>query len=233
LLLTSQRNAVFSAIHRAGLDPALFKWAEKPPRLIYHPNQAYFFKFEASYPFRPLRFWWGSLPLRNRVAYFPADADGHPANIWAVTWADKFKAFKVWIELMTNEAQADLWSGLEQRDAFLGGAAPSQAENALFSEDEQRLIQDQIDEAKRYIRAVHATTLDDAQVEAIEAQLDYLVEATARMGRIDWKNALTGALLGLVLGNVVSYEPVRDLIAMLSRGIGHLFGIPSVLSLGP
>lgn len=179
-----------------------------------------------------MRFWFGSLPLAQWVAFFPADENGSYVSLRTPTWADKLNAIKVWLAAMINEAQPDLWTTLERRDIFLGSTALAPVENAPFSEDEQRTVQLQIAEAKRYLRATHASNLTESQFEVIEAQLNYLAGAASRMGRIDWKNALTGALLGVVLDGLVSHAPIRDLTVVLSRGLAHLFGLPPILALG-
>ena len=96
-------------------------------------------------------------------------------------------------------------------------------ENTPFSADEQRRIETQLTEAKKFVRATYQLT--PGQYEAIDARLDYLVDAAKRgVGRIDWRNALVGSLLSLVITSLVPVEPIQQLLPMVLRGIAALFG---------
>jgi hypothetical protein len=53
------------------------------------------------------------------------------------------------------------------------------------------------------------------------------VKAAGRLGRIDWRNALVGAILGLVFTVALPPESARDIIFGLFRAIGQL-GLPEL-----
>jgi hypothetical protein len=70
-----------------------------------------------------------------------------------------------------------------------------------------------------------ALTTSD-QMRLLEGQLNYLQDAAGRMGRIDWRNAVTGVLLGTIINAVLPGEVARDALLMLLRSVGHMFGHP-------
>ena len=138
-------------------------------------------------------------------------------------WNGQSTYVRVWLMNLKREYEApDLWSELRRQQALVGGELP-EIENTPFTPDEQAQIQAHLKEAKAYIR--QAYELPDEQYRAIEARLDYLVDASRRLGRIDWRNALVGAFLGAVVQATLSPEPVRDILGLVMRGLAHLFGV--------
>lgn len=68
--------------------------------------------------------------------------------------------------------------------------------------------------------------LDEDQKRALEETRAYLEDAARRLGRVDWRTAVAGALLATVVGAMLPPEPVRDMLVMLFRSLGHLLGHP-------
>lgn len=66
--------------------------------------------------------------------------------------------------------------------------------------------------------------LEPEQLDRIEAQLDYLVEAAKRTRRIDWRNLLIGSLLSQVLQAMLPVQPILQLVTIVLRGLAHMFG---------
>jgi len=81
-----------------------------------------------------------------------------------------------------------------------------------------------LSEAKEYARA--NLELDPQQLQRIEDQLDYLVEAAERVGRLDWRNLVVGSLLALVLQAIVPVGPIQQLFIVAFRSLVGLFGGP-------
>jgi hypothetical protein len=96
--------------------------------------------------------------------------------------------------------------------------------NTPFTVDEQQQIARQLDEVRAYTRDTYELPGD--QMRLLEGRLDYLQEAASRMGRIDWRNAVTGVLLGAVVNAALPSDAVRDALSMLLRSVGHMFGHP-------
>jgi hypothetical protein len=109
-----------------------------------------------------------------------------------------------------------LGAELRQQREMLAG---EEIENTPFSGEEQEQIAAQLTEAKEYVRANFE--LEPGQVERIEEQLDYLVEAAQRVGRLDWRNLLVGSFLSLVLQAVIPVQPVQQLLFIVLRGLAR------------
>ena len=161
----------------------------------------------------------------------------HPGRDWptekinAGNWSTELGYVRVWLDLVREEYETpDLWAELgQQRDVMIGEAV----ENTPFTEEEQEQIAAQLTEAKEYIHANFK--LEPEQLARIEAQLDYLVEAAKRSRRIDWRNLLVGSLLSLVMQAVLPDHPIVQLLYIVLRGLGPMFGagVPELPGLPP
>ncbi len=58
---------------------------------------------------------------------------------------------------------------------------------------------------------------------ALEAKIDYLVEASARMGRIDWLNVEAGAMFSYAWDVAMSPDSARSLLLSILQGIAHFY----------
>jgi hypothetical protein len=63
---------------------------------------------------------------------------------------------------------------------------------------------------------------------ALDEKLDYLADAARRLGRKDWLNVCTGAILGYVLTASLPPESAHDMLLGLARAIGHFWGLPDL-----
>ena len=59
---------------------------------------------------------------------------------------------------------------------------------------------------------------------ALNERLAYIEEAAGRLGRIDWRNAVAGAMLGALVAAALPPEAVRAFLEMLFQGVGQFFG---------
>jgi hypothetical protein len=67
---------------------------------------------------------------------------------------------------------------------------------------------------------------------ALDAKLDYLVNAARRLGRKDWLNVCAGAILGFILAVALPPDAARGILLGLLQTIGHLYGLPEPPMLG-
>jgi hypothetical protein len=127
-----------------------------------------------------------------------------------------------WLQVVRRESEApDLWVEVERERATVGEPPPA-VENTPFNASEIEQIAKQVEEVKAYVR--HTYDLPEGQLHALEARLDYLVEASHRSPRLDWRNAMLGVLLGAIVQGALPSNVVRDVLVMTLRGIGALFG---------
>jgi hypothetical protein len=215
LLLQSQRNEVFRLIQAAGVDPVQFQWDTGPgvERIVHRPSGHSFSFVQVAGTGRQ-----GILGIR----YSPGTMTT-TASESLVHWSQAKDFIHSWLESLERElAEPDLWGELERQRELLGGAA-EEIENTPFTPEEQEEVVARLSEAKEYVRRTQE--LPPEQIHALETRIDYLIDATGRLPRLDWRNAALGALIGHALQTAVPSEVVRDVLGMIFRGLGQLFGL--------
>jgi hypothetical protein len=224
-LLTTQKNAVLAVIRTHGLDPREFEWSTTTTRVndygpgwvplsvphLTHAPSGSTFTFDFSEDRR--------VPV---AIYSPADET--PEEVYGVgTWTEMLMRVDMWVSNLKRQyTTPDLWAELERERELFAGRYEA-VENTPFSTAEQLQIARQLDEVKAYLRQTYELTAD--QQRAIEVRLDYLVDAASRMHRLDWRNAFVGAFVGVLLEAALPERPVRDVLNVALRGLGHLFGV--------
>jgi hypothetical protein len=225
-LLRSQENNVFAAIQAAGLNPEEFEWTTdysnfahgdaagmRVPVLQHKPSNA-FFIFDWSVNRTP----------EQHVAFYTPGLDQPHDTRHAGNWESQLGYVRSWLEYLRREWEApDLWAELASGRELGSVVSDAVTDNSPFNPQERAEISQKLEEVKRYVRQTYE--LNEAQYDAIDARLDYLVDAAARLGRVDWRNAFVGAFLGAVVQAVLPPEPVRDVVSLALRGLGHLFGV--------
>ena len=211
-LLRSQKNEIFSLITAAGLDPREFEWRAETSgaELLVHRPSGFRFHVEAA----------GSSSWR--CDYSPAE-ERETASGSSSSWNWLIRDYvRPWVDFLAREITVpDFWGALEQERELIGATA-TQVTNTRFTAPELEAIARQLDEAKQYLQQAYQLTEEQGAV--LEARLEYLKDAATRLSRIDWRNAVSGALLTLALEVLVPPEAIRDALAMIFRGLGQLFG---------
>jgi len=155
-------------------------------------------------------------------AIYEPGADGTRRRDHAGSWDYVFRYAEQWVQRIKEEHEApDLWRTLEEQGELIAGPP---IENTPFTPTELEHISATLSEAKEYARA--NLELDPQQLQRIEDQLDYLVEAAERVGRLDWRNLVVGSLLALVLQAIVPVGPIQQLFIVAFRSLVGLFGGP-------
>jgi hypothetical protein len=131
-------------------------------------------------------------------------------------------------EWMTNAYDH---GGLKRQWEILAAAQSADGSNAPFTPDERAEISTGVDQVKDTVRRDNPG-LTTKQMEAIEQALDYIKEATTRVGPKDWVNLANGALIGLVANDLVPPHVVQSIFHMIT-GISHLLGIGGPPMIGP
>jgi hypothetical protein len=105
-------------------------------------------------------------------------------------------------------------------------AEPAGAVNTPFTADEQVHIKRSIEEIRVYITSTYSLAGKPlAKVNQKLDYLDYLIDAATRLGRIDGKNIFVGALVGLILQQVIpSDSGFRELLGAAGHLLRHVLG---------
>ena len=85
----------------------------------------------------------------------------------------------------------------------------------------KKRLRDASNELAKYVRKTHS--LSQVQMRPLEEKLDYLVDASGRLGRKDWLNAFIGGTLAFMLSVALAPESARTMFLTFLRAIGHLY----------
>jgi hypothetical protein len=217
-----QKNQVLEIINAADLDPTEFVWGEdltevnaigagRRPytvEVLTHGPTGYAFKFDVL------------IDRASLWAIFEPGPDGPRKREHAGTWSYVAGYLERWADRVRADHRAsDMWAELQQQRELMAGEI---VENTSFTDQERAQITAQLREAKEYARA--NVELDRDQLHRIEAQLDYLVDAADRTGRLDWRNLLVGSFLSQVIQSLLPLAPVQQLLFVVLRGLAAVFG---------
>jgi hypothetical protein len=208
-----QKNDIFLAIAEAELAPDEFELSfdrsERKTLLNHKRSSAFITISSGDYE----KVW-----IEYEVADGPRNSSPEDEHEW-------LPAVKSWLALLKRDLETpDLWATLRQQQTMLDNRPMDADANTPFTTEEQQQIATQLSEIKVYVKETYELSGD--QMRLLEGQLNYLQGAAGRMGRIDWRNAVTGVLLGTVVNAVLPGEVARDALLMLLRSVGHMFGHP-------
>jgi hypothetical protein len=206
-LLQTQKNEVILIIKESGMNPLEFQLIEGRgwlPKVLHTPSGFDFVFSGDSILCSP-----GAEKVRQEVS--------------RLNWLGKSEMLRNWLTYLKREFEApDLWAALAQEQELFS-AEPAGAVNAPFNAEEQAQIKRAVDEIRVYITTTY--TLADEPLSRVHAKLDYLIDASTRLGRIDWKNILVGALVGLVLQQLIpSGSGFQELIGVAGQLLRHVLG---------
>jgi hypothetical protein len=128
-----------------------------------------------------------------------------------------------WLKDVKRDLETpDLWAELGGERELLAPAAETDVQNTPFTSDEQAEIARQLRELKQYIQETYS--LSEEETLALHARLDYLEEAAGRLGRIDWRNVVAGAMLTILVEAILPPDAVQGIFVVLLKTLAHFFG---------
>lgn len=200
-LLPSQRNEVFRLILDNEFDPSDFAWDEIEGRYrtemvsrIIHKRSSYYYIFDVG-------------KGKNRVSECSPGEETRIEIADASSWAVQADHFNNWLGDVKRELEApDLWASISGEAKIIEAASELETGNAFFTEAEKRVVLSGLTEIKQYLLTAHK--LDS---ELIEPRLNYLIEASDRVGKKDWINILISTLVGIVITAALPPEVTREL----------------------
>jgi len=117
----------------------------------------------------------------------------------------------------------DLWNSISQGTDLIDSAA-SDTPNTPFTPDEKKYILSGLNEIKQYFLTAHK--LDS---ELVEGRINYLIEASERLGRKDWKNLLLATLISIIVSAAFPPEMVRELFIFVGTVLRQILETPLLL----
>jgi hypothetical protein len=225
VILKSQANEIYQAIRDAGLDPMDFKWGKRKSKnvsnllvseLIHRPT-GYFFVFDFTIA-----------QLSFCMIRFPG-LEAKWDEKFIDSWVSLLGGFNEWLTCIEREIKAsDLWAAISQKTQLTEVASSSDITNEPFTPEEQEKIAVSIHEIKKYIITTHDPKGERA--ENVSNQLEYLVDASKRLGCKDWITIAIGVFFNIAVGLVLNSEAARGLFRFAAT-ILHWVWDGAVLSL--
>jgi hypothetical protein len=208
-----ESNLFVETIQKVGLDPRHFDLADDDGEIrIKHKWSPSCFTIRSK---------GGSL-----VALYVV-GDGPEWPIGEQSWLTLPPRIDYWLKDVKRDLETpDLWAELQRETQLLGAISDDVTKNTPFTPDEQNEISTRLRELAEHTRNIYP--LSAPQTRALDAKIDYLVNAARRLGRIDWLNVCAGAIVGYVLTASLPPEAAREMILGFGRAIGHLCGLPDL-----
>lgn len=199
-----QRNAVLAAIRDARLVPEEFDCVGAVgTRLCHLPTGAYFVVEGVA----------GAYSSQYSAGDGPVEQREGLSEYRLMQQVD------LWLAKLKRDIDTpDLWAELRRERELLAAASDVSIENTPFTPAEQEDIAEQIRDIKDYLIRTHA--LSEAQV----ARLDYLIDASGRVGRKDWFLMAASVILGYVVMAVLPQAAAVHVLGTLLLSVGHVLG---------
>jgi ElaB/YqjD/DUF883 family membrane-anchored ribosome-binding protein len=236
-LLVSQRNQLLEIVRDADLFPGDFEWQERDgswagwvnndlPTLIHVPSDFFCAFALAEHGERPVRgvTYHGG---RHMLCCSPG-ADSPRDLFFFIPWADLQIYFRAWLENLKRELVApDLWATIRNQSALLRFADREEIENSPFSVEERNRIQASLEQIKKEMITTRMLTVDQTKI--LVERLDYLVDASSRLGRKDWIVTAMGAVIGVVVQAALSSNTTTLLLQAADQALGWLVALTAYL----
>lgn len=217
LVLKSQKNEIFQAIQKIGLQPSQFEWGEVPSirlplmtvSVLVHTPTNYYFRFD----FQEGRHWCEYSPGTSQPVFAT-----YPGS-----WSVVTPHVDSWLTNLKREVESpDLWKAVAQERALTTAAAKEGESNAPFTTDERRLVSVGLLEIKQYLLVVYPSSQQERA--AIETRLAYLEQASERLGKKDWLNLAVGVLANIVVTLAMDADKARELFRLAGQALDWLLG---------
>jgi len=204
-----KRNEIYEAVKAAGLSPETFSWDDgAEPILFRHPSSGAHFVF-------------GGVPGFYATSFVAGDYTRSETR--SFSWQALMQRVRTWLSYVKLDIETpDLWDQLRREAELLGRATDEALENTHFAPDERDEIVSQLNEFREY--ATKTFALSEEHLKDLNSKVDYLIEATSRLGRKDWLNACIGALMGLIVVAALPPDVAHHCLQALWSGIAHFFG---------
>lgn len=217
--LRTQTNQLFEMITSAELTPNEFIWeqvnfASGVACKLVHISSGFYFTFY--YP-------GGS----NYISAWSPAKQSISETGDAKNWDGQMSQFRNWLFYLKREIQApDLWGAISQETEIVEATA-TDTDNTPFSKSEKEYIKSGVREIKEYLLKAH--NLSEQNATLVEGRLNYLIEASARVGKKDWINLLLSVLVGIIINTALPADSARDLLRFAGQALKEVLHSPLLL----
>ena len=214
-------------IRAAGLDPGDFTLLDRQGTIEIHhrcPRNSVESTSILRHQ-RPAWFTWLSIEKSGRITYlliWRSSGSRHVKSRTYWGWTTVQWAIRRGLRGLAKErAVPDLWADFISEMHLLRKSQADWTENTPFTATEQGEIREEMDAFRA--TAKHKHGLSDAQMTALDANIEYLVQSARRLGRIDWRNALVGTLFAFSVELALSSDSARGVLHSVLSATAHMF----------
>ncbi len=228
-LTKKERNEVFAAIERKGLDPQRFSWTTHISNFVTVYEEHYYQSVSGHRPEqaealiavhdgREFSFTFE----RNDEGTFFASVEPHinvGHGVRARTWGGLIQAFNEWLEVIRYEIhEPDFWSELP-RESPLAMIPHSYASDERFTSEEVLTLRDRLKEIEAFI--LETNPVDGAAAIQVHQTFIYLQQKAETATKLDWKNIFAGAIVSILLTLAVDNAP--EIFSLCNRLLNEFF----------
>ena len=214
-LMRSQKNELLEIIKTFELESFNFKWSmdkdifERQIQTLRYKDTSYYFAINIS---------------RDTFTCLcsPGEEKIHESTV-QYKWENARYDFRQWLYYLEREiSQPDLWEELEKIKVFDDIEFESESENTMqqFTYQETMQIENGINEVRKYL--IEVVENDKEQSKIINEKLDYLIHASKRMGRMDWKNVFVGAFVNIATSIGLNQEQGQVIITLFLNTVSGI-----------
>lgn len=136
-----------------------------------------------------------------------------------------FMALAQFIESVASAALAeieadDLWRDGDRYREYVELRDSDSTPNTHFSEPERGAIERDFLELAGVL--ITSNDLNSLQIEVLHQKIDYLVDATSRLGRFDWTGLVTGTIFAYAFEAALSASAAMDVVVRFSEAAFEL-----------
>jgi hypothetical protein len=228
-LTKKDKNEVFMAIERKGLDPRRFSWTTHVSKFV-TVYEEHYYQAVSGYRPEPAE----ALVIdhegrefsftfeRNDEGIFFACVEPHidvGHGVSAKAWSGLINAFNQWLDIVRYEIhEPDLWSQLPH-EAPLATIPDSFSSEERFSAEEVVSLRDRLKEIETFILETNSVR-GGAAIQVHQTFL-YLQRKAETATKLDWKNIFAGAIVSILL--TLAVDNAQAIFALCNRLLAPFF----------
>ena len=135
-----------------------------------------------------------------------------------------FSDFHMWLKNHVNayiedQTSIDLWDIFTNNNQSQNRNCIDFSTSEKFTEDEKIQTQLLMNEFKNLL--IERFDLQEEQIKIVNARIDYLVEATKRLNKFDWKGCAINSLISIIIALSLDVEKAQQLIHLFQTAFHY------------
>ncbi|MEO8148531.1 MAG: hypothetical protein ABI723_12875 [Bacteroidia bacterium] len=221
LILTNQKNEIYSLIEQIGLDPGNFEWSRSTflfsihptvvgknvpaDKLIYKGTDFYFLFGER-------------VKITSHYAEFSPGKESYVEENYPGDWQHQVKNVDRWLGYLKTEVlQEDKWIRLQKQISNLNFGF--NYKDGSFSVTEYQELSSKIDTLHQRLESIG---LQQEEIKLLREILKHTKEVAKDMNKVDWKNLFIGSIISAVVQLSLTPESAKTLWHLIKEVFNKL-----------